>query len=406
MKKKVTHLKIATPENENISERNSAIKSPSMMPDINLNIKGGSPKIGMGMNKGVGTQRSVKANDNRPVSKLKSGSRSVSRNRKIENMSVGKAMGIGIGMHQEVDVKEDGFTNVNINNSNNVSNINNFLRSSGKRKTDPIHYPKREGLKDIENNNNNNNLISSAANIANVSNINNLPGFNANMNNNLKISATTPKYSMNKPNILSPIHSSTNSGTNFAEPISARNSSQYTCFNKANYNSTKQESNTINVMSLLSSQHIPLTLNTLKQSFAGYETSKFSSKSIGNIKAYAANTHQGTVRNYNEDRVSIILNIVKPQSYTGEYWPKCSIFGVYDGHGGNACADYLRDNLHQFVIKDPNFPSNPHEAILKGFENAEKDYLTNYAVGRGGEVLDRSGSCAIVVFIIGKRIIF
>lgn len=41
------------------------------------------------------------------------------------------------------------------------------------------------------------------------------------------------------------------------------------------------------------------------------------------------------MRNYNEDRVSIILNIVKPENRKNENWPKCSFFGVYDGHGGN-----------------------------------------------------------------------
>ncbi len=42
-------------------------------------------------------------------------------------------------------------------------------------------------------------------------------------------------------------------------------------------------------------------------------------------------------RNYNEDRVAIILNIMKPKSKEGkiDYWPKCSFFGIYDGHGGN-----------------------------------------------------------------------
>jgi len=30
------------------------------------------------------------------------------------------------------------------------------------------------------------------------------------------------------------------------------------------------------------------------------------------VLAYAANTNQGIIRNYNEDRVSIILNILKP----------------------------------------------------------------------------------------------
>lgn len=93
------------------------------------------------------------------------------------------------------------------------------------------------------------------------------------------------------------------------------------------------------------------------------------------MRAYAANTNQGLVRNYNEDRVSIILNILKPPNRKDDYWPRCSFFAIYDGHGGNACADFLRDNLHQFVIKEPSFPGNPKEAIQIGFANAEKKFL-------------------------------
>ena len=55
-------------------------------------------------------------------------------------------------------------------------------------------------------------------------------------------------------------------------------------------------------------------------------------------------------RNYNEDRVSIILNIMQPSSKQSvQKWPKCSFFGIYDGHGGSMCADFLKDYLHQMV---------------------------------------------------------
>ena len=74
-----------------------------------------------------------------------------------------------------------------------------------------------------------------------------------------------------------------------------------------------------------------------------FEQTKTSIKGNGVVAAYAANTHQGIVRNYNEDRVSIILNChnhkkdannpVNPRK--DEVWPKCSFFGIYDGHGGN-----------------------------------------------------------------------
>src|SRR5947209_3494296 len=90
-----------------------------------------------------------------------------------------------------------------------------------------------------------------------------------------------------------------------------------------------------------------------------HEPTKCSVKRNGIVRAYAANTNQGLVRTYNEDRVSIILNIVKPENRKHENWPKCSFFGVYDGHGGHACAEYLRDNLHHYVIKEESFPWNP-----------------------------------------------
>ena len=62
--------------------------------------------------------------------------------------------------------------------------------------------------------------------------------------------------------------------------------------------------------------------------------------------AYGANTNKGLVRLFNEDRVSVVMNITAPASRSEERWPKCSYFGVYDGHSGSTCADFLRDNLH------------------------------------------------------------
>ena len=37
---------------------------------------------------------------------------------------------------------------------------------------------------------------------------------------------------------------------------------------------------------------------------------------------------------------------MKPNNRIVDNWPKCSFFGIYDGHGGALCADFLRDNLH------------------------------------------------------------
>lgn len=106
----------------------------------------------------------------------------------------------------------------------------------------------------------------------------------------------------------------------------------------------------LNITDLIKDQnYIPITKEVLKKSFEKYESARHSAKSLAVVKSFAANTHQGTVRKYNEDRVSIILNIVKPNTYKGSYWPSCSFFAVFDGHGGPKCADFLKDNLHNFV---------------------------------------------------------
>ena len=86
------------------------------------------------------------------------------------------------------------------------------------------------------------------------------------------------------------------------------------------------------------------------------EPSKSSNRENGVVKAYAVNTHQGTSRNYNEDRVNITLNIRK-------HGLKAQFFAIYDGHGGNMCCEYLKDNLHEYLIASESFPVDPARAL-------------------------------------------
>lgn len=94
-------------------------------------------------------------------------------------------------------------------------------------------------------------------------------------------------------------------------------------------------------------------------------------------------------------------------------WPQICFFGVFDGHGGSACADYLRDNLHNFVVQNEQFPQNPVEAIREGFRECERNFLSlvEQAQARAQHLMtgqtvgpERSGSCATVVMIIDDMI--
>ena len=149
----------------------------------------------------------------------------------------------------------------------------------------------------------------------------------------------------------------------------------------------------------------PITLEILNKEFKKLSLCKTSTKSMGLIKAYGVNTNQGIVRNYNEDRVTIIINMIKPINYIKPYWPKISFFGIYDGHGGNGCAEFLKDNLHKFIANDKNFPENISESIYSGFYKAEKEFLNNFAINKNTNIIkDKSGSCALIMLLIDTKI--
>ena len=115
------------------------------------------------------------------------------------------------------------------------------------------------------------------------------------------------------------------------------------------FNFDNKDAKMIKTISSMNQFHTINTDTLETYAYPDLEKVKISHKNFGIIEAYAAITTEGIVRNYNEDRVSIILNIPKPSTYTREDWPKCSYFGIYDGHGGAVCANFLRDNLHKNV---------------------------------------------------------
>lgn len=124
-----------------------------------------------------------------------------------------------------------------------------------------------------------------------------------------------------------------------------------------------------------------------------------STQESGVIKSYAVNTNEGLVRNYNEDRVSIILNIMQSGKNADSKWPKCAFFGVYDGHCGSACAEFLRDNLHKFILRDKNFPNSPKDALREGILRAENEFFKK-CVDHKGDLIEKSGSCALILLVV------
>ena len=151
----------------------------------------------------------------------------------------------------------------------------------------------------------------------------------------------------------------------------------------------------------IKSEKYNLNISDKDINYPNYPQVKKSQNSINKIiQSFAVNSYEGLIRNYNEDKVSIILTIKKPKDFKEEYWPKISYMALFDGHGGNTCSNFLRDNLHNYIIKNENLLKDTEKSIIESFEKAEDDFINNIAIKEN----DKSGSCALVCLIIDNNL--
>lgn len=96
------------------------------------------------------------------------------------------------------------------------------------------------------------------------------------------------------------------------------------------------------------------------------------------------------------------MNIVKPKSKPASLdWPTCSFFAIYDGHGGNSCADFLKDKLHGIIVNQECFPRDAAQALTTGCLEAERRFLAQADAREPTH--DRSGSCAIIILMVNSE---
>jgi protein phosphatase 2C family protein 2/3 len=133
-------------------------------------------------------------------------------------------------------------------------------------------------------------------------------------------------------------------------------------------------------------------------------TAEFSQQPFSNIAGYGLNSYNGKVKKFNEDRTKAIVNYKLNKNFTLngiQYREPCiSYFSIFDGHAGKKCSDFLRQNLDTYLFNSPYFPSNPVKAIFETFKKAENDFYAMAYDAKNNILLDKSGSCALIILII------
>ena len=151
------------------------------------------------------------------------------------------------------------------------------------------------------------------------------------------------------------------------------------------------------------SEPIALTLKILNKKYDYYEKAKVSNKQLGSLKSFSYNTFHGLFKDYNEDKLIVVNQIKKPASSKIKTWPKISYFGIFDGHGGEGCAEFLKDNFLNYLLENKNFPFDIKLSLNETFEKIEEEFFKQKC-GTTLDQSDRSGSCALVSLIFDNKI--
>ena len=143
--------------------------------------------------------------------------------------------------------------------------------------------------------------------------------------------------------------------------------------------------------------------NAFSKSYPDYGKCVCSQKMQGLMKSYAYNSYKGIVKNYNEDRVIVVSQIQKPQKTIHRTWPKMSYFAVFDGHGGESCSEYLKNNFLDYLIENKNFPHDIKTSITETFDKLEDEFYEKNKQ-KPKDQIDNSGSCALVAIMTENKI--
>ena len=118
------------------------------------------------------------------------------------------------------------------------------------------------------------------------------------------------------------------------------------------------------------------------------------------VHSFAVTTHKGIVRNYNEDRVSVLLNVQQnlPKEGVADTSETYSLFSIFDGHGGYGCCNFLKDHLHNKLLETCDF-NNPTSSNLGNvYKSLDYQYIKSAVDGNH----KFSGSCAVTI-VLGPK---
>ena len=306
-------------------------------------------------------------------------------------------------------IKQNKSQDKNINNKITLANkrdIFNFPINNNFSLSNVNYFPNKRNKNTLSNSismneNNSNGVLKNIKNNYQIKTIN----VNKNRNNNNNISTSLPKIKIKKNPLSNDIEKEKEKEKeNGIIRITKKDKEKRSTSQKILNNNIHSVNNTKSKMIIKINQN----QNNYKQisleeilnvPHSFYQPAKHSENSFDKVISYGVNTYRGTIRQYNEDRVTILINASINKNSSISNIQKISLFSIYDGHAGNKCCEYLKSYLHHYIFDSEFFPQNPIKAIEQGFKNCENNFLNSIMTSQN-QIIDSSGSCAIIILII------
>ena len=136
--------------------------------------------------------------------------------------------------------------------------------------------------------------------------------------------------------------------------------------------------------------------------YKAYPEAKCSISALGMIAGFGVNSYNGKVKNFNEDRIRVIASHICQSRKNPSIQHNVGYFGIFDGHGGNKCSEFLKRNFFEYLINSQFFPDEPIRAIYEAFKMAESQFFRQAYDPNTKILFDKSGSCALIILIIDR----
>ena len=123
---------------------------------------------------------------------------------------------------------------------------------------------------------------------------------------------------------------------------------------------------------------------------------KYFESSFENYPFYCSFNSFKNIREYNEDKILISCNKNKSNKF--------HLFSIFDGHNGEKCCNFLTNNFDKFLFSNKNLLDKPPKALRETYLQCEHKFLDLYKPKNLLMSIEKSGSCALCILVIGKKI--